>query len=354
MNLDERKKKILASVVEGYIASAEPVGSKTLVEKYNLDYSPATIRNEMKILEDSGFLEQPHVSAGRVPSSKGYRYYVDNLMKTNSLSMMDINYIDSTINGYGNTEQLLSEVAGTVSKILERPTILTLNNEEILESIKVLKISEKVILIILFSENGVIKDVIAKLTDTVPDSSIDELTKVLNKNLQGTPIEKLYNVLNSVITKELNSLSGVMDKITEELSKQPGEDAKVINNNIESVLSLPEFNDLEKAKTFINMLSTKKVVNEVLEKAEKGELGIVIGSESKEIMLKDLSVISLNISNNDKVLGSISVVSPTRMDYSKTVSTLQYINEKVKSIFSKEKDDGLLDKKKKTKKKGKS
>ena len=354
MNLDERKKKILASVVEGYIASAEPVGSKTLVEKYNLDYSPATIRNEMKLLEDSGFLEQPHVSAGRVPSSKGYRYYVDNLMKTNSLSMMDINYIDSTINGYGNTEELLSEVAGTVSKILERPTILTLKNEEVLESIKVLKISEKVILIILFSENGVIKDVIAKLTDTVPDSSIDELSKVLNKNLQGTPIEKLYNVLNAVITKELNSLSGVMDKITEELSKQTSDNSKVINSNIESVLNLPEFNDLEKAKTFINMLSTKKVLSEVLDKAEKGELGIVIGSESKEIMLKDLSVISLNISNNDKVLGSISVVSPTRMDYSKTVSTLQYINEKVKGIFSKEKDDGLIDKKKKSKKKEKS
>ena len=296
MNLDERKKKILASVVEGYIASAEPVGSKTLVEKYNLDYSPATIRNEMKLLEDSGFLEQPHVSAGRVPSSKGYRYYVDNLMKNNSLSMVDINYIDSTINGYGDTEDLLSQVAGTVSKILERPTILTLKNEEILESVKVLKISEKVILIILFSENGVIKDVIAKLTDTVPDSSIDELSKVLNQKLQGSPIEKLYKVLNTVITKELNSLSGVMEKITEEMAKEADGNSKVINNNIESVLSLPEFNDLEKAKKFINMLSTKKVVEEVLEKAESSELGIVIGSESKEIMLKDCSVISLNIS----------------------------------------------------------
>lgn len=349
MNLDERKKKILASVVEGYIASAEPVGSKTLVEKYNLDYSPATIRNEMKILEDSGFLEQPHVSAGRIPSSKGYRYYVDNLMKNNSLSMLDINYIDSTINGYGDTEDLLAEVAGTISKILERPTILTLKNEEVLQSVKVLKVSEKVVLIILFSENGTIKDVIAKLTSAVPDSSIDELSKLLNTNLKGTPIEKLYRALNLVITKELTSMSSIMERIILELSKEGDNDTKMISSNMESILNLPEFNDLEKAKNFINMISTKKVVDSVLDKVKNDELGIVIGSESKELMLKDCSVISLNINSNEGVVGKLSVVSPTRMDYSKTVSALQYINTKIKNIFSKERDDGLIEKKSKKK-----
>ncbi len=347
MNLDERKKKILASVVEGYIASAEPVGSKTLVEKYNLDYSPATIRNEMKILEDSGFLEQPHVSAGRIPSSKGYRYYVDNLMKSNTLSMLDINYIDSTINGYGDTEDLLSQVADTISKILERPTILTLKNEEVLQSVKVLKVSEKVILIILFSENGTIKDVIAKLTSAVPDSSIDELSKLLNTNLKGTPIEKLYKALNLVITKELSSMSSVMERIILELSKENDNETKMINKNVEAILNLPEFNDLEKAKNFINMISTKKVVDGVLDKVKNDELGIVIGSESKELMLKDCSVISLNINNNEGASYNLSVVSPTRIDYSKTVSALQYINDKIKNIFSKQKDDGLIDKKKK-------
>ena len=108
MNLDERKKKILSSVVEDYIESAEPVGSKTLVEKYHLDYSSATIRNDMKILEEEGYLEQPHISAGRIPSTKGYRYYVDNLMKERKLSMMDIDYINSTING--RSEEHTSEL----------------------------------------------------------------------------------------------------------------------------------------------------------------------------------------------------------------------------------------------------
>ena len=118
MNLDERKKKILSSVVEDYIESAEPVGSKTLVEKYHLDYSSATIRNEMKLLEEEGYLEQPHVSAGRIPSTKGYRYYVDNLMKERKLSMVDINYINSTITGFGDIDDIFEQVADVVSKVL--------------------------------------------------------------------------------------------------------------------------------------------------------------------------------------------------------------------------------------------
>lgn len=100
MSLDDRKEKILKAVVEDYIQSAEPIGSKTIADKYKLDYSTATIRNEMKLLEDDGYLKQLHISSGRVPSTKGYRYYVDNLMKEKKLSMLEINYINNTINGF--------------------------------------------------------------------------------------------------------------------------------------------------------------------------------------------------------------------------------------------------------------
>ena len=141
MSLDDRKKKILSSVVEDYIVSAEPVGSKTLVDKYHLEYSSATIRNEMKLLEESGYLEQPHVSAGRIPSTKGYRYYVDNLMKEKKLSMVDINYIDNSITGFGDTAKLLEQAADVVSKVLLRPTLLTMQSRDLLENIKIVKIS---------------------------------------------------------------------------------------------------------------------------------------------------------------------------------------------------------------------
>lgn len=336
MDLDDRKKKILASVVEDYITSAEPVGSKTIVDKYNLEYSPATIRSEMKLLEESGFLKQPHVSSGRVPSSKGYRYYVDNLMQSKQLSMLDINYINNSITGFGDTETLFEQVADTVSKILDRPTLLTLKNEDILESIKILKISDKILLVILMSENGTIKDVIAKLTDTVPDDTISELSRLLNTNLQGTPIEKVYSALSDVISKELFKYSSVLEKICEGLKQEIG-DNKLVSNNLESILNLPEFSDIEKAKKFLNILSTKEAISTVINKIDSNDLGIVIGSENKELLFKDYSIISLDLSNDKGYVGKLSVVSPKRLDYSKTIATLKYIENKVKNIFNKDK-----------------
>lgn len=339
MSLDDRKKKILSSVVEDYIVSAEPVGSKTIVDKYNLEYSPATIRNEMKLLEESGYLEQPHVSAGRIPSSKGYRYYVDNLMKEKKLSMLDINYIDNSITGYGDTENLFEQAADTVAKLLGRPTIVTIKNEDILESIKILRITDKILLIILMSQNGTIKDCVAKLTDTIPEDTVDELSKILNINLQGTPIEQIYHALNAVISKELSTFSIILGEICESIRYEIGKDAKKVNNNVESILDLPEFSDVERAKNFVNILSTKNILDNTLSKISSNELGIIIGSENKEILLKDFSIISLNISDDDKVLGNLSVISPKRLDYSKTISTLRYINSKFKNMFSKSKKD---------------
>ena len=330
MKLDDRKRKILSSVVEDYISSAEPVGSKTLVDKYHLEYSSATIRNEMKLLEENGFLEQPHISAGRIPSTKGYRYYVDNLMKEKKLSMLDINYIDDSITGYGDTEKLFEQAADVVSKVLARPTILTLKTEDLLESVKILKISDKLLLVILMSKNGLVKDCIAKLTDTVAEQTIDELTNMLNKNLVGTPLEQLNYALNRVIEKELSTFSFVLEKICESISYEFNKENKKLNANVESILDLPEFSDIEKAKNFVNILSTKSIIDLTIENVKNDNLGIIIGSESKEIMLKDYSIISLNIETDDKYIGKLSVVSPKRIDYSKTISTLKYINGKLK------------------------
>ncbi|MEG1141935.1 MAG: heat-inducible transcriptional repressor HrcA [Clostridia bacterium] len=333
MELDDRKKKILSTVVEDYIMSAEPTSSKTIVDKYGMEYSSATIRSEMKLLEEKGYLKQLHVSSGRVPSSKGYRYYVDNLMQTKKLSMLDINYINNNITGFGDTEDLLEKVADTVSKILNRPTVVTRDNNDKIESIKILKISEKIILVILMSENGTIKDVVAKLTDSLDDNKLNEMSELLNKNLKGTPLEDLYKVLTSAILNELNAFGDILDKVCSAIKSEVNISNTLVSSNLESILELPEFSDIEKAKNFINMLSTKEAINIVNDKIMSNDLGIVIGSENKELLLKDCSVVSLDIVQNNKVLGKVSVVSPERLDYSKTISTLKYINKKVKSYF---------------------
>ena len=331
MKLDDRKKKILSSVVEDYIESAEPVGSKTLVEKYHLDYSSATIRNDMKILEEEGYLEQPHVSAGRVPSTKGYRYYVDNLMKERKLSMVDINYINNTINGFGDTDTIFEQVAEVVSKVLSTPTVITKNTTDTLENIKVVKISEKLLLIVLLSNNGTVKDCFAKLTDEIEDNVIDEMTNILNQNLTGTPIKELHTALNKVIEKELESFSAVLNDVVNSIKYEFSREMKKLNSGVETIFENPEFEDVEKIKNFMNIISTKEIVDTVLQNSEDNNLSIVIGSENKEILLNDYSVISLDIEKDNKSLGKISVIGPKRMNYAKTISTLKYIGEKLNS-----------------------
>ena len=335
MELDERKKRILSSVVEDYIESAEPVGSKTLVEKYHLDYSSATIRNDMKILEDEGYLEQPHVSAGRVPSTKGYRYYVDNLMQEKKLSMLDIDYINNTINGFGDTEDIFEQIADVVSKILLTPTVITRNTEDILENIKVVKISERLLLIVIMSKNGTVSDCFAKLTDIVPDDVINELSTMLNEDLTGTPIGNLHIALNRIIEKELSTFSNVMDEIINSIKYEMSKELKKFNVNagVENILEHPEFDNVEKVKNFVNMISTKDVINAVLEKSKNNQLSIVIGSENQEIVLNDYTIISLDIEKEDKHLGKLSVIGPKRMDYSKAISTLKYINDRFKNVL---------------------
>ncbi len=328
MKLDERKKKILSSVVEDYIESAEPVGSKTLVEKYHLDYSSATIRNEMKLLEEEGYLEQPHVSAGRIPSTKGYRYYVDNLMKERKLSMVDINYINSTITGFGDIDDIFEQVADVVSKVLSTPTVITKNNTDTIEKIKVVKISDNLLLIVLMSENGTVKDCIAKLTDTVEDTVIDKMTSILNQNLSGKPLQELHYILNDVIKKDLQAFSGVMEEIVNSIKYEMSKDMKKLNSGVEKILENPEFSDIETVKNFINMISTKEIIDTALDKSKNNKLSIVIGSENKEVLLNDYTVISLDIEKDNKYLGKLSVIGPKRMNYAKTISTLKYINEK--------------------------
>ena len=340
MNLDERKKKILSSVVEDYIESAEPVGSKTLVEKYHLDYSSATIRNEMKLLEEAGYLEQPHVSAGRIPSTKGYRYYVDNLMKERKLSMVDINYIDNTINGFGDTDAIFEQIADVVSKILSTPTVITKNNTDTIENIKVVKISDKLLLIVLMSKNGTVKDCIAKLTDTVEDTVIEQITNILNRDLAGTPIKELHLALNTVIMKDLQAFSGIMDDVVNSIKYEMSKDMKKLNSGMEKILEKPEFSDIDKVKNFINMMSTKEIIDSALQKSKDNKLSIVIGSENKEVLLNDYTIISLDIEQDNKYLGKLSVIGPKRMNYAKTISTLKYINDKFKNTLISNKNKG--------------
>lgn len=339
MNLDERKKKILATVVENYIQSAEPVASKTIAEKHEREFSSATIRNEMKQLEDIGLLEQPHISAGRVPSTMGYRYYVDNLMKENMLTMVEVDYINNNIVSYGDAQATLENAANVISKILKLPAVLHIENKDVIENIKILKVSDKILLIVLMSKAGTVKDVIVKITDTVPEDKIDELNKLLNKNLKGTPLENLPDILNSAINTQLSKFSDILSALAISLNYEMKEKAgKNVKTDVNSLLEIPEFADTNKMKELLNILSTKEIISEVLDKIKDKDVSIVIGSEHKDVVLKDYSIISLDMENLN-MNTKLAVLGPKRTDYSKAIATLKYVNNKLKNIFSQNQEE---------------
>lgn len=339
MNLDERKKKILATVVENYIESAEPVASKTIAEKYEREFSSATIRNEMKQLEDIGLLEQPHISAGRVPSTMGYRYYVDNLMKENILTMVEVDYINNNIVSYGDAQATLENAANVISKILKLPAVLHIENKDVIENVKILKVSEKILLIVLMSKSGTVKDVIVKITDTVPEDKLDELNKILNKNLKGTPLETLPDILNSAINDQLSKFSDILSALAISLNYEMKEKAgKKVQTDVNSLLEIPEFADTNKMKELLNILSTKEIISEVMDKIKDKDVSIVIGSEHKDVVLKDYSIISLDMENSN-MNTKLAVLGPKRTDYSKAIATLKYVNNKLKNIFSQNQEE---------------
>lgn len=335
MELDERKKRILATVVESYIESAEPVGSKQIADEYEHEYSSATIRNEMKLLEDYGLLEQPHISSGRVPSTKGYRYYVDNLMTNNTLSMVDIDYINNNIVSYGSVEKTLEHAAEVVSKLLKLPAVLNVSSTDVIEQIKILKISEKVLLIILMSKSGTVKDVIVQITDTLPEERIDELSALLNKNLKGTPLESLPNVLNEIVHKELKRYSNILVEINKNMMQKISDTKSSVKGDITGLLALPEFSEIEEIKKFLNVVGTKDIIKDVLDKIEENDVSVIIGSEHKEMLLKDYTLVSLDMTD-DTTNASLGVIAPKRVDYSKTINTLKLVQEKLKKLFNKE------------------
>lgn len=338
MELDERKKKILALVVENYVESAEPVGSKQIAESYEVDISPATIRNEMKQLEEIGLLEQPHISAGRVPSTLGYRYYVDNLMTNDTLSMVDIDYINNNIVSYGSVEKTLEHAAEVISRVLNIPTVLNIKNTDVIENIKILKISEKILLIVLMSNSGSVKDVLVQITDSLPETRIDELSSLLNKNLKGTPLEELSHVLNEVIKKELSKFSSVLTEMEHIVRKELAPSKTDVKGTIEPLLNLPEFNDTTEVKKFLNVVNTREIIQEVLEKIDENDVSVIIGNENSEMLLKDYSLISLDVTANDTTSATLGIVTPKRVNYNKVVGTFKAVNERLKKIFNKDKE----------------
>ena len=330
--LDDRKKKVLQAIVEEYINTAEPVSSNALISKYDLECSSATIRNEMADLEKRGLLDKMHTSSGRVPSAKGYRYYVDELLKDDNISLEEVKYISNKLETKVNEiEELTKITASTISEITHYTTV-TIGpkaNEQIISEIKFVLLGSRMLLAIIMTDTGMIKETIIKFDEDINEKQVETLNYMFNNKLKGEPIEKIDKPLEEYLYQEMADMVKVIKPIIEQIKKVLFEEAEVKLQGTKNELDLPEFNSLQVAKNFMNILDEKELIADMLNSGFAEDINVFIGGEDEEEKLKDFSIVTFKHKVGNKDLGTIGIIGPKRMDYSKVISVMKYISKKL-------------------------
>ncbi len=330
--MNARKKQILQAIIEEYIQTAEPVSSNAIVQKYNLDYSSATVRNEMASLEKEGFLDKPHTSAGRVPSAKGYRLYVDELLKEDNISLEEVVYIQSKLQTKVNQMEDLTRITtNTLSEITHYPTVSIGpdKHNQIIEDIKFVLLGTRTMMAIILTDSGIIKETIIKFDEDISEEQVNTLTYIFNNKLKGKPLDIIDTSIEEYIVSEMSSNINVIKPILKEMQSVINEQGNLYYEGTNRAFELPEFKSVELAKNFVNVLDTKDLVIDTLNSGIADDINVYIGGEDENEELKDFSIITFNHKIQGKSVGTIGIIGPKRMDYSKVISVLKYINRRM-------------------------
>lgn len=338
--LNERKKKILQIIIEDYISSAEPVGSRTIARKYDLGLSPATIRNEMSDLELLGYLEQPHTSAGRIPSAQAYRFYVDALIEPGTLTDNDMALIDGW---YNERRRNIDDIFHSTAKILSRMTqnvSMVLTNQQTIANFCYLKFlpldSQHAILCIVADDGSIdtnVVDIPLGMSSEEMDYLAGKMSKLLeDRNLSDISVEILQNVHTDVVEDKLifSSLLQAVRKMTGRRQEQ-----KVFLGGTKQLLNQPEFRDVERVRNLLGILEEEKVLKDLLQGGEDSGLKVTIGSENKFTGIQDCSMVQATYRLNGQIVGTMAVLGPTRMEYGKVISVMDYLHKYLKTILDK-------------------
>ena len=330
--LDDRKKKILQAVIDEYINSAEPVSSTALVEKYGLNYSSATVRNELAELEKNGYLDKTHTSSGRVPSEKGYRFYVDELIKEDDISKEEIKYIQSKLETKVNEIEELTKIATTTLSEITHYTTVAIgpkSDMQIIEEMKFVLLGTRMLMVVIITDSGLVKETIIKYDEDITESQVETLNNLFNTKLKGKPLSKIDKPMEEYILSEITYSINVIKPIIEQINKIVEEDGNIYYEGANKAFDLPEFKSLEIAKNFVNVLDAKELVLDILNSGVAKDINVYIGDENENEKLKDFSIVTFKHSIGNKDLGTIGIIGPKRMDYSKVISVMKYISKKI-------------------------
>ena len=344
MELTERKKQILRAIVDSYIRTAEPVGSKTISQLPGMDFSPATIRNEMADLTTMGLLEQPHTSAGRVPSAAGYRLYVDELMQGYRLSMDETKTINQAMEvKMQEVDKMISQVGKLVSKMTDLPAyaVAARSSQRTVKRFDlILAEAGSFILVVMLSDNQV-QNKLIRLPLDVSQEDLRLLSAVLNASLTELTADEITPELLAKVTRSAAgaaSLVPVIVDYTVELLKKTH--SEVYMTGQAKLLGQPEYHDVEKAQEVLTSLD-EDVISNLPATLSSGTTQILVGPENVAKELKDSSVVITKFDIGDGMQGMIGVVGPTRMDYAKITARLSYFAENLGRMFAKPQQPAL-------------
>ena len=337
LELDERKGRILWAVVDDYIASAEPVGSRTLARKYDLGVSPATIRNEMADLEMLGYLEHLHTSSGRIPSSLGYRFYVNGLLpiapvtdrEKRSISEWYRHRVRRLDEVFSETAKLIAELTHNVSLVLAPQAA-----QAIFRFLQFLPLDKYRVVAVLMTDAGFMENKIVNMPSGASFEDFQRIAAVINKNLIGKALPEISASDIKKIRHEINdeelfqTAIGLIRRALE-----TGTNERLYLGGTTQLLDYPEFSNIERIRDILLVLEQEELVKDILHAHLGDGLAVTIGKEHKKVEFQDSSLITATYHLDGELLGSIAILGPTRMEYSKAMSLLDYINTNLTEVI---------------------
>ncbi|AMA72327.1 MULTISPECIES: heat-inducible transcriptional repressor HrcA [Aneurinibacillus] len=335
--LTERQQLILRAIIDNYIRSAEPVGSRTISKREDIGYSSATIRNEMADLEEMGYLEQPHTSAGRIPSNKGYRFYVDQLVHMPFMRAEDAQHIRRVFaEKFYEFEQVMNQAASILSG-LTNYTSIVLGHEiksSRLKTIQMIPLSSHSAVVILVTDTGKVENKTISLPKEIEIGEVERVVNLLNAKLMGVPMAELRNRLHTEVAKELGryiqQCEYFISLLEEALKHEP--DDHIVLKGTTNIMMQPEFRDVDKVRDILTLFEQNEMVVRLFDSQERG-LQVRIGSENKEQAVSGCSIITATYHLDGQPVGTVGILGPTRMEYGRVMAILNELADNLTNAF---------------------
>lgn len=344
MELSERKMKILQAVIKNYLETGEPVGSRTISKYTDLNLSSATIRNEMADLEELGYILQPHTSAGRIPSDKGYRFYVDMLMEEKEQEITEIR--DTMLEKADKMDKMLKQAAKLLATNTNYATMVSapMNQNNTLKFIQLSAVNEEQIVAVIVLGGNIIKNKMIDVVEKLSNETLLKLNLLLNSTLNGMSIESINLGLIASLKEQAGIHSQVIGDVLDAVADaiHVDEDMEIYTSGATNIFKYPELRDNQSAEEIINAFEEKQqlaeLVTQTLSSEEHNGIQVYIGEETPVQTMKDCSVVTATYDLGEGMKGTIGIIGPKRMDYENVMKSLKTMQNELDTIFDKDKN----------------